>query len=208
MSSHGVVMTAAFWFKSCICFTQSSSFSCVTFWLRLKTTVVANSIWLLKNSPNAFICLEAFAAFTTVTSAFSFTSCSFSRLVTDFMTSDSFPTPDGSIRMRSGWNLSNTSFRFLSKSPTREQQIQPEFISVISIPASFKNPPSIPTSPNSFSISTIFCPWKTSSIIFLINVVFPAPRNPEIISIFVMLSSSFSAIIAGFIPAHTHTNLL
>ena len=37
----------------------------VAFWLRLKMTVVAYSIWLLKNSPNAFICLLALSAFTT-----------------------------------------------------------------------------------------------------------------------------------------------
>ena len=39
------------------------------------------------------------------------------------------------------------SFRAVPKSPTREQQIQPEFISRISIPASFRKPPSIPISP-------------------------------------------------------------
>ncbi len=44
------------------------------------------------------------------------------------------------------------------KSPTREQQIHPEFISVISIPASLRKPPSIPISPNSFSINTSFSP--------------------------------------------------
>ena len=95
----------------------------------------------------------------------------------------------GSIKIRSGWNFSMTSCKFLPKSPTKEQQMHPEFISVISIPASFKNPPSMPTSPNSFSIRTIFSPLKTSSIIFLINVVFPAPRKPDIISIFVIVLS-------------------
>ena len=88
--------------------------------------------------------------------------------------------------IRSGANCSITCFRAFPKSPTREQQIHPEFISVILIPASFRKPPSIPISPNSFSISTIFCPANTSFISFLINVVFPAPRKPEIISIFVI----------------------
>ena len=184
-------MIAALPFNSCICFTQSSNCSGVVLWVLLNTIVVANSIWLLKNSPKAFICLDAFFAFTTVTSAFNFTSCSFSTSITDFITSESLPTPDGSIKMRSGWNLVITSFKFFPKSPTREQQIHPEFISVISMPESFKNPPSIPTSPNSFSISTSFSPTKASSIIFLINVVFPAPKKPEIISIFVILTSFF-----------------
>ena len=44
------------------------------------------------------------------------------------------------------------------KSPTRVQQMQPEFISVISTPASFRKPPSMAISPNSFSISTSFSP--------------------------------------------------
>ena len=103
------------------------------------------------------------------------------------ITSDSLPTPEGSIRMRSGWYLSSTSFNAVPKSPTREQQIQPEFISVISIPASFKNPPSMPISPNSFSISTTCSPASASFNNFLINVVLPAPKKPDTISIFVIL---------------------
>ena len=59
------------------------------------------------------------------------------------------------------------------------------------MPESFKNPPSIPISPNSFSISTTCSPEMASCKSFLINVVFPAPRKPEIISIFVILISSF-----------------
>ena len=186
------MIIAALSLSSCIIFTHSSSCSAVAFWLRLRTIVVACSIWLLKNSPNAFICFFAFTAFTTVTSAFNFTSCSFSISITDFITSDNLPTPDGSIRIRSGWYFVITSFKLVAKSPTKEQQIQPEFISVISIPASFKKPPSIPTSPNSFSISTICSPTKASSNIFLINVVFPAPRKPEIMSIFVIFYISFT----------------
>ena len=103
------------------------------------------------------------------------------------ITSDNLPTPDGSIKIRSGLYLSNTSLSAVAKSPTNEQQMQPEFISVISIPASFKNPPSIPISPNSFSIRTTFSPLKPSCNNFLISVVFPAPKNPEIISIFVII---------------------
>ncbi len=168
-------------------FTTVSVCSGFTFWVRLSTTTVAYSIWLLKNSPKAFICLVAFAVLTTVIRPFSFTSFSCSTSCTDFITSESFPTPEGSIRIRSGWNRSMTSRRFFPKSPTREQQMQPEFSSLISMPESFKNPPSMPISPNSFSINTIFSPWNTSSSIFLIKVVFPAPKNPEIISIFVIV---------------------
>ena len=47
----------------------------------------------------------------------------------------------------------------LPKSPTSEQQMQPEFISVILMPASCRKPPSMPISPNSFSIRTSFWPW-------------------------------------------------
>ena len=65
--------------------------------------------------------------------------------------------------------------------------MQPEFISLISIPEFFKNPPSMPISPNSFSISTSFSFANASLRSFFINVVFPAPKNPETISIFVLL---------------------
>ena len=71
-----------------------------------------------------------------------------------------------------------TSFSAVPKSPTSEQQIQPEFISVMFTPASFKNPPSMPISPNSFSIRTTCCPFNASLRSFLISVVFPAPRKP------------------------------
>ena len=83
---------------------------------------------------------------------------------------------------RSGVYLLKISFREVAKSPTKEQQMQPEFISRTSMPASFKKPPSMPISPNSFSISTTFSPERASESNFLINVVFPAPRKPEIIS--------------------------
>ena len=78
--------------------------------------------------------------------------------ITALITSESLPTPDGSIIILSGENCAKTFLRASPKSPTNEQQIQPEFISVISIPASFKKPPSMPISPNSFSISTSFSP--------------------------------------------------
>jgi len=68
--------------------------------------------------------------------------------------------------------------------------MQPEFISLISIPASFKKPPSIPISPNSFSINTTFVSAKASFKSFFINVVFPAPKKPDTISIFVIAASA------------------
>ena len=149
---------------------------------------MAYSIWLLKNSPKAFICFLAVFALTTVTRALSFVfSFSFEKSITDVITSESLPTPDGSIMILSGLNLSITSLKFFAKSPTKVQHIHPEFISVISIPVSFRNPPSIPTSPNSFSISTTFSLLSDSSKSFFISVVFPAPRKPETISILVTL---------------------
>ena len=93
------------------------------------------------------------------------------------------------MRMRSGWNCSSTSRSALPKSPTKEQQMQPEDISEISTPESFKKPPSMLISPNSFSMSTSFSPWNASARSFLMSVVFPAPKKPEIMSIFVMVSS-------------------
>ena len=86
----------------------------------------------------------------------SLTSASISLIA--LIISESLPTPLGSTIIRSGLNFSIISFIELEKSPTNEQQIQPELISLISIPDSFKNPPSIPISPNSFSIRTIFSP--------------------------------------------------
>ena len=74
--------------------------------------------------------------------------------------------------------------------------MQPEFISVISTPASFRNPPSMPISPNSFSMRTSFSPWYASSISFLMRVVLPAPRNPENMSILVIIAFLL-AILAG-----------
>ena len=87
------------------------------------------------------------------------------------------------MRMRSGWNSAITFCSASPKSPTREQQMQPEFISEISIPASLRKPP---ISPNSFSMRTIFSPLRASSSSFLISVVLPAPRKPEITFTFVM----------------------
>ena len=154
--------------------------------VRLRTMVPAFSIWLLKNSPKFFIYILHLAASTMVTALLSATSMSADTSITAFITSESLPTPDGSIIIRSGLYLVSTSFKEAPKSPTREQQMQPEFISRISIPASFKKPPSIPISPNSFSIRTTCSPAMASSRSFLINVVFPAPKKPEIMSIFVM----------------------
>ena len=110
------------------------------------------------------------------------------------------PTPDGSIIILSGWYFSTTSFKDVPKSPTKEQHIQPEFISLISTPDSFKKPPSIPISPNSFSISTTCSPASPSFKSFAIRVVLPAPKNPDIISTFVILSSIISIHLTNNLP--------
>ncbi len=132
-----------------------------------------------------------FPASTTATLLFKEASTSVSTFNTAFSTSESFPTPLGSIITRSGLYVSNTSFKEVPKSPTKEQQIHPLFISLISIPASFKKPPSIPISPNSFSIRTTFVSASASFKSFLINVVLPAPKKPDIISIFVIFVFPF-----------------
>ena len=57
--------------------------------------------------------------------------------------------------------------------------MHPAFSSLILMPDSSRKPPSMPISPNSFSISTTCWPWKDSRISFLIRVVLPAPKKPE-----------------------------
>ena len=126
-----------------------------------------------------------FAPSTTVATIFK-TKSNF-KFSTAFIISESFPTPDGSIIILLGLNLLITSSIDFEKSPTSEQQIQPELISLISIPTSFKKLPSIPISPNSFSINTTFSPLNPVLKSFLIKVVFPAPKNPEIISTFILI---------------------
>ena len=135
------------------------------------------------------IYILALLASTTATEELRITSLGRCALTHAFITSDSLPTPDGSIIILSGAYLLTTSLSAVAKSPTREQQIQPEFISVISIPASLRKPESTPISPNSFSISTTFCPLSASERSFLIRVVFPAPRKPDTTSILVIISS-------------------
>ena len=159
--------------------------------VRLITMVDACSTWSLKNSPKFFRYNLAFFPSTTVILPSISISASFFTSSMAFTMSDNFPTPEGSIITRSGWYSSSTFLRASLKSPTSVQQIQPEFISVISIPASFKKPPSMPISPNSFSISTSFSPANAWLINCLINVVFPAPKKPEIISTFVILIAPF-----------------
>jgi len=187
------MMVASAFSSRSVC-THSSTFSSVIICVRLTTIVDACSTWFLKNSPKFFMYIFAFLPSTTVILPSISISASFSTASIALATSDNLPTPDGSMITRSGWYSSSTFTSALLKSPTRVQQIHPEFISVISIPASFRNPPSIPISPNSFSISTSFSPAHTSLSSFLINVVFPAPRNPEIISTFVIFIASFLSI--------------
>ena len=122
---------------------------------------------------------------TTVTAEFDSTGKSFSTSDTAFKTSESLPTPLGSIITLFGEYFSSSSLREASKSPAKEQHIQPEFISLISIPEFFRKPPSIPISPNSFSIIIVLPLSLLPSTSLFINVVFPAPRKPEITSIFV-----------------------
>jgi len=113
------------------------------------------------------------------------------RSWTAMMTSDSLPTPDGSMSMRSGSYCSITSLSALPKSPTSVQQMQPATISLIFTPDSLRNPVSTPISPNSFSMSTMFLFSYPSDMSFLMSVVLPAPRKPEKISTFAIILPSF-----------------
>ena len=104
------------------------------------------------------------------------------------MTSESLPTPDGSIMTRSGVYFVRTSFKERPKSPTKEQQMHPEFISRISIPESFKIRRRFRSHQIHSRSELLSHPSIASFRSFFINVVFPAPRKPEIISIFVIMT--------------------
>ena len=150
---------------------------------------LADWTWLLKNSPKFFMYILALAASTTVVRP---PSTNWSPADWTAATiSDSLPTPEGSMRMRSGSYSRATIFRASRKSPVRLQQMQPDSSSFTTIPASFKKPPSMPISPNSFSMRTSFSPAYPSARSFLMRVVFPAPKNPENMSILVMCMSPF-----------------
>mmetsp|Transcript_92791 Transcript_92791/g.289301 ORF Transcript_92791/g.289301 Transcript_92791/m.289301 type:complete len:321 (+) Transcript_92791:660-1622(+) len=80
-------------------------------------------------------------------------------------------------------------FRPAMRSPRTVQQTQPLFISMmfssvteLLLLMSFS---SIPTSPNSFSMTAIFLPWFASRM-WLSSVVFPAPRKPVMIVVGVL----------------------
>ena len=155
--SQGVVMTTASGFASRMICSAVLSLSSLMAAVRLRMMQAAFSIWFAKNSPKFFMYIFALEASTTVVKPLStMESSSAATPCTALMTSDSLPTPEGSMRMRSGWYCAMTCLRASLKSPTREQQMQPEFISVISMPASFRKPPSTEISPNSFSMSTSF----------------------------------------------------
>ena len=183
----GVVTNTALSLCALTSESASSSFASVVLSVWLKMIQPAFSIWSLKNSPKFFIyILHLFTSATTVKllSSISFAAESLTVLIT----SESFPTPEGSMITRSGAYSSITFPSASLKSPTSEQQMHPEFISVILMPASLRNPPSMPISPNSFSIRTSFSPSYASLMSLFIRVVFPAPKKPEIISIFVITS--------------------
>ena len=156
----------------------------------LKMTVPALASWSPKNSPKLRRCIRHFAASAIVTRPV-ISSLSGAASFTARTTSESLPTPDGSIKMRSGLYSASTLRSASPKSPTRLQQMQPEFISVTLMPAPSRKPPSTPISPNSFSISTSLSPVKASLMSFLMRVVLPAPRKPEKISTLVIFLSFF-----------------
>ena len=156
-SVHGVVTIVAVGFFSRSSATAASSFSGRMPSVRERMMALAFSTWLLKNSPKFFMYILHLFASTTVVKPLS-TSSSDCTPCTARMTSLSLPTPEGSMRMRSGWNCASTFCSASAKSPTRLQQMQPEFISLICTPESLRKPPSMAISPNSFSISTIFSP--------------------------------------------------
>mmetsp|Transcript_80760 Transcript_80760/g.254846 ORF Transcript_80760/g.254846 Transcript_80760/m.254846 type:complete len:254 (+) Transcript_80760:1049-1810(+) len=75
-------------------------------------------------------------------------------------------------------------FRPAMRSPRTVQQMQPLFISImfssVTLLLELSSLSSMPTSPNSFSMTAIFLPWFACRM-WLSSVVFPAPRKPVMI---------------------------
>ena len=98
-----VVMMRAFALCSRSSATTASSFSWLMPCVRLSRIVPAYSIWLRKNSPKFLTYMRHLPASATVTKLpISASGMSFSTPSTARITSESLPTPLGSIRMRSG----------------------------------------------------------------------------------------------------------
>ena len=101
--SQGVVRMAALAFFFRRRRTAVSSLAWSMFWVRERRMAEACSTWLLKNSPKFFIYTLALVASTTVTKL---CRCRagvvFCTPSTAAITSDSLPTPEGSMMMRSG----------------------------------------------------------------------------------------------------------
>lgn len=151
--------------------------------VRLMMMAPAYWIWLSKNSPKFFIYILHFCINN---------SCIAVQFNVNLVLNTLYSL-DNVRKLTNSWWLDQdpvglylvtTSFRDVPKSPTREQQIQPEFISLISIPASFKNPPSIPISPNSFSINTTCCPLNASCNSFLIRSFYLHPKTGNNINLY------------------------
>ena len=170
-----------------------STRSAVRFWVREKMTVSAVLTWSRKNSPKFFMCMRHLPASTMVAQPeISISGCAALHFSTAFTISLSLPTPLGSMIRRSGLYFSISSSTAFWKSPTRVQQMQPEFSSSTMTPLSLRKEPSTPTSPYSFSSRMIFSPFIASlPSSFLIRVVLPAPRKPEIMLILTMFISPF-----------------
>ena len=100
-SVQGVVTIVAVGFFSRSSATAASSFSGRMPSVRERMMALAFSTWLLKNSPKFFMYILHLFASTTVVKPLS-TSSSDCTPCTARMTSLSLPTPEGSMRMRSG----------------------------------------------------------------------------------------------------------
>ena len=106
---------------------------------------------------------------------------------TAFITSDSLPTPEGSMMIRSGANWlyvlqSGAEIAHQRAADATGVHLRDLHTGI------FKSRRRYFRSHRAeFSMRTIYWLFSASSSNFLINVVFPAPRNPEIMSIFVML---------------------
>ena len=98
--SMGVVIRAALLLCSRIRSTACCTFAGLATSVLLRMMVPACSIWLMKNSPKFFMYIRHLEASTTATALFRVSSMS--TFSTAFITSESLPTPEGSIRMRSG----------------------------------------------------------------------------------------------------------
>ena len=94
--------------------------------------------------------------------------------------SPGWATPVASMTTRRVAFLSRSSSSAFTSEPFSVQQRHPELISIMSTLCPDRMAPSMPTSPNSFTMTAIGSRPPRSPMIRRMRVVLPEPRNPQI----------------------------